>query len=159
MTSNSQRLFGVVATIAITVGGAWAASQINAQPVYAETERTRTGLTVTFDGIRNSDGDIIVLIYDDPDAYKTYDPNGAVAFQQVRARSGKATVQFPDLALGPYAVAAFHDENSNQDLDMNGNIPTEGYAISGARDSYDEPSFDRAAIATGKISVQMHYAE
>lgn len=158
MPSNSQRFFGVVASIAITVGGAWVASQINAQPAKAETTRVGTGLTVTFEGIRNDKGNIIVLVYDDPNAFRTYDLDGAAGFKELPARSEEVTVHFPDLTKGPYAVTAFHDENRNQDLDMNGDIPREGYATSGARDAFDEPSYARAAIASGAVSIQMHYA-
>lgn len=43
------------------------------------------------------------------------------AYQRVQAEihDGKATINFPDLAYGKYAVSVFHDENGNGTLDHN----------------------------------------
>lgn len=46
-------------------------------------------------------------------------PNKAYRRVQVAIHDGKATIDFPDLAYGKYAVSVFHDENGNGILDHN----------------------------------------
>ncbi|WP_420412992.1 DUF2141 domain-containing protein [Roseibium sp.] len=159
MPSNTQRFFGVITSIAITVGGAWAASQIHSQPTQAEVTSSTNGLTVTFENVRNKNGYVIVMVFDDAEAYANYDVSKVAGYKEEPAKSGKVAVRFPELDAGPYAVTAFHDENANQDLDMNGQIPKEGYATSGASDAYDTPPFNKAANVQGTVSIQMHYLD
>lgn len=157
MPSNAQRLFGVIASVAITVGGAWIASQIHSEPVFAETAPVANGLHVTFKDVRNNEGTIIVMVFADSAAYDSVDVTKVVGYKEKRAQTGQVQVSFPELKDGPYAVTAFHDENANQDLDMNGQLPLEGYATSGAADAYDMRSYEKAAVAMGNHIVQMHY--
>ena len=158
MPSNSQRIFGAVASICITIGGAWLASQ-----AYSKTDDASmtypSGVTVTFEGVRNAYGNIVVMVFSDRDSYKAYDVNQAVGYLETPARKGTVTAAFPDLTTGPYAIAAFHDEDGNQDLNMGDDWPLEGYATSGATDIYDTPTFRRATIRDAKVAVRMYYAE
>ena len=57
-------------------------------------------------------------------------------------------IDFADLPPGRFAVAVFHDENENDELDVNFiGIPKEGYAFSrDARGFAGPPSFDAAAV-------------
>ena len=159
MPSNSQRLFGAATSIMITTGGAWLASQAHSTSNYAATMSYPAGVTITFDGIRNSDGNIVVMVFSDRDSYKAYDVNKAVGYLETPARTGSVTVSFPDLRSGPYAIAAFHDEDGNQDLNMGDEWPLEGYATSGATDIYDTPTFRRATIREATVTTKMHYVE
>jgi len=157
MPSNSKRFFGALASIAITVGGAWLASHIHSRPAEASTTAKAESLQVTLRGVRNGRGNVIVMVFDNSAAYDSFDLSKAVGYQEEPAQEGHVTFRFPELSGGPYAVTAFHDENGNQDLDMTGQIPTEGYATSGASDAYDTPAFSKAAIASGSIAIQMVY--
>ena len=159
MPSNSQRLFGALTSICITTGGAWLASQAYSTPSGAGAMSYPSGVTVTFDGVRNSDGNVVVMVFNDRDSYKAYDVNQAVGYLEAPARRGSVTVNFPDLKAGPYAIAAFHDEDSNQDLNMGDEWPLEGYATSGATDIYDTPTFRRATIRGATVNAKMYYAE
>lgn len=46
-------------------------------------------------------------------------PDKAYRHVQADIHDGKATIAFPDLAYGKYAVSVFHDENGNGKLDHN----------------------------------------
>ena len=73
---------------------------------------------------------------------------GAVAAQWQVALAGSVEFIFTGLPAGSYAVAVYHDENGNEELDTNLlGIPREGFAFSGdARGFAGPPSFDDAAV-------------
>ena len=158
MPSIRQRLSAIFVSAAILVGGAWAASLVpGAVANELRAGDAKPGLTVTVSNIRNARGQVIVLVMDDRDAYQQGKYEAAVDFREIPATAGSVRTAFPELTGGPYAVVAFHDENGNRDLDLEGEIPVEGYALSGARDAYDEPPFQRAASQTPRQTIHMHY--
>lgn len=158
MPTVGQRISGLVISATILVGGAWVASHVPLVEVEeARAASQSSGLEVVVEGVRNSQGQVIVMVMDDRDAFKSYDYEAAVGYVEVPASTGTVLASFPELTAGPYAVVAFHDENGNSDLDMNGQIPVEGYTVSGARDAYDEPPFSRAASAQPSQAVRMFY--
>jgi uncharacterized protein (DUF2141 family) len=159
MPSYSQRIVGAISSICITVGGAWLASHAHSTAAGAATMSFPSGVTVTFAGIRNTHGNVVVMVFNDRESYKTYDVNQAAGYLETIARKGTVTVSFPELKTGPYAITAFHDEDSNQDLNMGDEWPLEGYATSGATDIYDTPTFRRATIKDAMVTVTMYYAE
>lgn len=157
MPTMRQRITALCVSTGIIVGGAWMASQVPAVEAEEAKSGTPPGLEVTVDGIRNSNGKVVVLIMDNRDAFKAYDYKAAVGYQEIPASTGSVQAFFPDLRSGPYAVIAFHDENGNRDLDMNGQVPSEGYTVSGAKDAYDEPPFKRAATSKPEQTVRLFY--
>ncbi len=158
MPTNTQRLVGAIASIGITVAGAWLASTAHSSTDEKSLSSFPDGLSITFDKIRNSTGNVVVMIFDDREAYKVYDATKAVGYQEVPAKQGSVSLQFKDLNTGPYVVVAFHDEDKNQDLNMDGEWPTEGYATSGAVDAYDIPTFRSATLNKAQVSITMFYA-
>lgn len=158
MPTNKQRVIGALTSISFTIGGAWVASTIHTSAQLVAKTAFPKGVTATFENIRNSSGNIVVMVFADRDAFKLYDVNKAIGYRQVPANQGTVTVSFPELKHGPLAIAAFHDEDKNQNLNMNGEWPTEGYATSGAVDAYDTPTFRAASIRQNEVSVTMHYA-
>ena len=77
--------------------------------------------------------------------------------------TGKTVVYtFKDVPLGTYAIAIFHDTNSNTKLDKNFlGIPKEGYAFSnnvfgvlGLPPSFADASFEVAGNKTVKIKME-----
>ncbi len=158
MPTNSQRIFGAVTSICTTVGGAWLASIAHSTPPGAATLSYPSGVTVTFENVRSDQGQVVVMVFKDRDAFKAYDVTQAVGYREAPARYGAVTVTFPDLRGGPYAIAAFHDEDSDQEFDLEGESPREGYATSGTSDAYDSPTFRRATIRDATVSAEMFYA-
>lgn len=159
MPTNSQRFWGAVTSICITVGGAWLANLAHSTPTDAAALTYPSGVTVTFEGVRSSDGQVIVMVFGDREAFKAYDVERAVGYREAPARPGSVTVAFPELQAGPYAIAAFHDEDGDQDFDMDGEWPLEGYATSGASDAHDMPTFRQATIRGATVVTEMFYAE
>lgn len=156
MPSTGQRISAIFISTAILIGGAYAASLVPTVEAQ-EKQNIAQGLEVTVEGVRNSVGKVVVLIMDNRDAFKAYDYKTAVGYKEVPASTGSVQAFFPNLNSGPYAVVAFHDENENSDLDVDGQVPSEGYTVSGARDAYDEPPFKRAATNKPAQTVRMFY--
>ena len=107
-----------------------------------------TELRVVVDGIRGDKGKIMVALHAPNPTVKFPDSAGTVAAQWRTAGIGKLEFVFADLPPGRFAVAAYHDENDNDILDVNLiGIPKEGYAFSqNARGFAGPPSFDAAAV-------------
>ncbi|MBG6142047.1 uncharacterized protein (DUF2141 family) [Labrenzia sp. EL_142] len=156
MPSIRQRVSAICISAAILLGGAFAASLVPTVEAQEKKNASR-GLEVTVEGVRNSKGLVVVLVMDNRDAFKAYDYETAVGYKEVPASTGSVQAFFPKLTSGPYAVVAFHDENENRDLDMDGQVPSEGYTVSGAKDAYDEPPFKRAATKERLQTVRMFY--
>ncbi|WP_415715938.1 DUF2141 domain-containing protein [Roseibium sp.] len=160
MPTFQQRLTGIAVSAGILIGGAWLASKVpSVEANEVAAKPLATGLEVTVEGVRNGNGQVIVMVMDNRDALKTYDYQAAVGYLEVPASTGRVLATFPDLTSGPFAVVAIHDENGNRDLDMKNQIPTEGYMVSGARDAYDEPPFSRAASDQPRQTVRMFYLD
>ena len=158
MPTNTQRVLGAIASIGITVGGAWLASIAQSKTALAPQILFSNGVSVTFQNIRNAKGNVVVMVFADREAFKSYDVTKAVGYAEIPAQPGNVTAVFPHLSEGPYAIAAFHDEDKNQDLNMEGDWPTEGYATSGALDAYDTPTFRSAALGNSAVEITMYYA-
>lgn len=105
-------------------------------------------LRVTIDGIRSDRGKVRVALHKPVPDVKFPDASGTVAAQWRTAGPGALEFVFADLPPGRFAVAVFHDENDNDELDVNLiGIPKEGYAFSrDARGFAGPPSFDAAAV-------------
>ena len=123
-------------------------------------------LTVRIEGVRSADGDIRVALHRRADGVDFPDSAGIV--KAAMRPAGKAgDLVFAGLAPGDYAVAAFHDEDRDGDLDTNLlGIPTEGYGFSNdARGMFGPPGFDSAAftIRAGEerpaVTVKLGYPE
>ena len=121
--------------------------------------RSTTGLLVDITNVRNGNGKVVVFVFDDERAFEEYDYERAVAYTEIAAASGRLQAQFSELRAGPYAVSLFHDENDDDDFNMDGVYPLEGYGTSGAGDQYDEPTFEQASSDSGRISVHMYYLQ
>lgn len=160
MPTNTQRLAGALASISITIAGAWLASNVHSTQANTSAATSfPSGLAVTLDGVRGATGKLVVMVFSDPNAFRAYDVAGTAGYKETPSKSGAVTVRFPDLKDGPYAIAAFHDEDENRALNMKGQWPAEGYATSGAVDAYDTPAFAKAAIKQGKVTIKMHYPD
>src|SRR5579862_3240653 len=86
-------------------------------------------LTVTVDHVRSDRGAILAALYDSEASFMKQ-PLARATFK-VKAAAGEVSYVFHDLPAGKYALAVFHDENENGQLDKNFvGIPREGYGFS-----------------------------
>src|SRR4051812_42864417 len=73
-------------------------------------------LTVSIDGLRNSDGKIDMLVFNQPQGWPDEIPYSIRKFE-VPAQEGNMILQVPNLPAGEYAVIVVHDENANRRID------------------------------------------
>lgn len=81
---------------------------------------------------------------------------------RVSAPAGSARLHLEHLPPGRYAIAVFHDENSNQNLDKLVGIPKEGFAFSrNPAIRFRAPRFDEVVIdvpaGATRARLRMHY--
>jgi uncharacterized protein (DUF2141 family) len=126
-------------------------------------EETAQELVVEIQGIKDSQGQIAVLVFNRKDGFPSENTK-AISQQIIPAKKGVVQVVFSGIGgAGNYAVSVMHDENNNLKLDTNWmGIPKEGYGFSGNKTGLmGPPSFDDAAFllkdATEKIMIRMKY--
>jgi uncharacterized protein (DUF2141 family) len=102
-------------------------------------------ISVVVDGLRNDKGMVRCGLYASAVGFR--EPGKEMKGVAVPISGGKATCVFTDVPPGSYAVAVFHAENNETQLEtgMFGK-PKQGYGFSrDAKGSFGPPSFDAAA--------------
>lgn len=117
------------------------------------------GLNLMVDGLRNANGAVVVLVFDDKTAFEQLDYRNAVDYAVIEARPGQVTHSFPDLTSGPYALFVYHDENGDMDVNFQGQRLLEGIGASGAPTATSYPGFAEAAVPPGDVTVRVFYDE
>ena len=104
-------------------------------------------LAVTIDGGRSADGQFRVALFESASGFPG-GPEAPAKAETIAAKDGSVIIDFADMKAGIYAVAVYHDENGNGELDKNMlGIPTEGYGFSNnARGFMGPPTFADAAV-------------
>ncbi len=99
-------------------------------------------LSLTIDGVSSADGNINVALYTSQETFlkfdKVFDKGSA------KAVKGKTVLKINGVPPGTYAIAVFHDENGNNELDTNMfGVPKEPVAFSKAKMKlFGPPKFD-----------------
>ncbi|MEM7431486.1 MAG: DUF2141 domain-containing protein [Pseudomonadota bacterium] len=121
------------------------------------------GLEIIVLGIRGDQGKVVAAVFNDKEAFEAYDYDRSIRYGEFKANKavkGAVRLPFPRLRSGgPYAISLFHDENNDDDFNYEGDYPTEGWGTSGAKDMWDEPTFEEASVTGGRVIVQMYYAD
>lgn len=118
-------------------------------------------LTVTVNGFRTQEGQICLSLFDSEAGF----PSGgerALATQCVALDDATPEITFDLPVPGDYAVAVFHDANSDGALNFNLlGIPREGFGFSrNPSISMRPPKFEEAAVAVdgrSDIEIQLKY--
>ena len=111
-------------------------------------------VAITVDQIHSADGKVYVTLWGSAETWlddqKSLQNIGVPAESQI-------TVTLHDVAPGRYAIATFHDENANGEMDFNFiGYPEEGYAFSrDVRPFLSAPSFDSCAFDVGIDDTQL----
>jgi len=98
-------------------------------------------------GAVNDDGVMMFAVYQSADGFNQ--PEQAVMRQKIPITEGRATLRLPvDDLPGRFAVAVFHDENADGELNRNVlGIPSERYGFSNnARSMSGPPAFEEALV-------------
>src|SRR5688572_29377940 len=84
-------------------------------------------LVVNIINIKNTNGDILIGLYDSTSNF----PRKVATGKVVKVTGKEMQITFADIKPGNYAVSVLHDENQNKDLDQGTlGIPKEGYGFS-----------------------------
>lgn len=102
-------------------------------------------LTITLRA-QGAGGRLAIAVYDNPDAFRQ--SRRPVVARVVPASAGDVSITIAGLTPGRYAVAAFHDVDSNGELTLWPiGLPREPYGFSrNARGRFGPPAFDAAAF-------------
>ena len=126
----------------------------------ADTPLTEKGdLIVQITGMGSGRGDIRYGLYNSPENFPTRE--GRIAKGGVPVTLPQSTIIIKDLTPGVYALAIFHDENSNQKFDQGFfGIPLETYGFSNdARGFFSAPDFKDAKFRVSgpktEISIKL----
>ena len=86
-------------------------------------------ITVKIINIKNDKGYIQIGLYNTEDSFLDY--NKTFMSQSSKAKEGTIEYTFTNVPEGTYAIAVWHDENNNEELDKNFfGIPKEDYGFS-----------------------------
>jgi len=114
-------------------------------------------VTVPVYTVRNSSGVVFVALYE---RHNWLEPGRYLAAKKVPARAGTIAARFDNLPRGKYAVAVWHDENSNSRVDTNAiGLPKEGYGFSRVT-PLKKPKFDDVAVTaspTANAPTRLRY--
>lgn len=107
-------------------------------------------LDLAVDNIKGQDGQLFIAVYRDQSSWLS--PEKAAVTRRVPVQASKVEQSF-ELPEGKYAVAIFHDRNSNGKLDMQWLPPSPGepWVMSrNAQGKFGPPSFDDAVFSLPK---------
>lgn len=161
MPSNAMRLSAAAFTIALTVGGAYFASGLRYEVPEASAsttgEESTAGYQINIHDTRSNKGRLLIMAYDRQEAFDELNYQAAAGYLEIPADTVPLRVDFPDLTEGYHAFFILHDENGDYELNLEGELPAEGYAISGTNEAYGEPVFEYSAVAPGVYDLNLRY--
>lgn len=138
---------GILLTLTAVDGGAKAHSHgaANSASGDGETQGGVFTLTVDIEALRNSTGNIDMLVFDQAQGWPDELPFSMRKFE-VPAVEGNMTMKVPNLPPGDYAVIVVHDENLNRRIDKDWRgVPIEQWGMSNNPRVYmSTPAFHRA---------------
>ena len=107
----------------------------------------QTGMiTVEISRIQGTEGQISIGLYTSEEGFPETEKSYKGIYAKVTGE--EAVAAFQDIPAGTYAIAVFHDTNSNGKLDKNFfRIPKEGYAFSNnVFGTFGPPDFEEASF-------------
>ncbi|MBB5317791.1 DUF2141 domain-containing protein [Tunturibacter empetritectus] len=113
---------------------------------------------VDVEGLRSSKGQVMCALYSSAEGFPK---NGdkALAHTSSPVSNGNGVCDFRGILPGRYAIAVYHDENSNGRLDTNFvGMPREGVGASNnAKGHFGPPKFDDAAFGFtgGRVELKI----
>ncbi len=115
-------------------------------------------VSVHVKNVNSASGQVNVAVYDSDDTFLSFDK--VITTQTAPANKGSVTLKIKDLPVGEYALAVFHDENNNGELDTNWlGIPKEKVAFSkGKMRTFGPPKYRDCAFKVTsdyEISIEL----
>lgn len=131
--------------IAVVVSSMLGASCVCA---WADDLGAVNSIKVVVVGLHSNEGEVDCALFGGSKGFPS-DSSKAGKTTKSKIENGQAACMFADVAPGDYAVAVFHDENSNGKLDRNFmGMPKEGVGASNdATGHFGPPKFDDARFS------------
>lgn len=109
-------------------------------------------LTVDVSNLKSTKGEVFIAMWDAQTGFPK-DYNTAIETKVIKATN--PTVVLKNLKPGHYAIAVFHDKNSNSNLDTNAmGIPKEGFGFSNnPRLLFGPPNWNKAKFKVGESDL------
>lgn len=113
-------------------------------------------IAITATSVEGTQGKVYFYLYDSDDGFPT-DFELAQRSASAIAKGGEAKVVFDNVPAGTYAVAVYHDEDGDGELDTNFlGIPSEGVGVSrDAKGSFGPPSFRDAKFTVQSARITL----
>ena len=124
----TRRFFYIAATVALLGGSAFAPEAAAAQSCAGTPGAGKVRLSVTATEIRSARGDMVFTLYPD-DSRRFLAKGGKLARVRTQAQA-PATFACFWVTPGSYAVATYHDENSDHDFNRTLFTIKEGFGFS-----------------------------
>ncbi|MFN1836016.1 DUF2141 domain-containing protein [Balneola sp. MJW-20] len=111
-----------------------------------------SSFTLQIEGFKKAEGEVRVAMFSSEETY-TKDPVHAVVLP---VKDNKVIWTVDDLPFGDYAIAVYHDKNTNGKLDTNFlGIPKEAYGFSNnARGKFGPASWKDASFAVKAENIE-----
>jgi len=120
-----------------------------------ENENKNYGtLIILITGLENNNGEVQMGLFNSAESYKGKKPKYLGAIMKVSKQ--KVEWKLENIPFGDYAIKAFHDENSNNEIDTNFlGIPTEKYGFSNNdRSLFGPPSYEDAKFKFNSVEMK-----
>jgi len=118
-----------------------------------KNEKDPTNIKVTVPNVSNSEGMVVVALYNSSESFLSREP---LAVKVSKIVEGKITVVFEDVAPGTYAVVCLHDKNQNERMDFDANgMPLEDYGSSNNSMQMGPPNFDASKFTVENKSLDL----
>ncbi len=124
-------------------------------PVWVFSQNT---ISVKVHNVPSQDGNINVAVYDSDESFLKFDK--VVKTGSIQAQEGMVALKIENMPAGEYALAVFHDENANNELDTNWlGIPTEKVAFSkGKMKTFGPPKYKECVFSVNsdyEINIEL----
>jgi len=115
-------------------------------------------ISVNIHNVPSEEGKINVAVYGSDESFLKSE--GVVSTGSVKAHKGMVNLKIKDIPSGEYALAVFHDENENGELDTNWlGIPKEKVAFSkGKMKTFGPPKYEECVFRVNsdhEISIDL----
>jgi uncharacterized protein (DUF2141 family) len=131
-----------------------------AAAMQAAAQTAESTVDIDLSGLRSQRGTVHVCLTSKPKHFP--DCKSDPSALRVSAAAKVAQLHLEHVRPGRYAIAVFHDENSNRNLDKLAGIPKEGFAFSrNPSIKFRAPRFEEVAVdltpGTNQARLKMHY--
>ncbi|PHN04685.1 DUF2141 domain-containing protein [Flavilitoribacter nigricans] len=121
-----------------------------------QSEPDTSSIALAIENLQSDRGNVHVAVYDREESFAKSLKPFQLKIQKVSA-GGRLHIQLDSLPHGRYALAVYHDENGNGDLDKNMlGIPKEPYGFSNnPRAKWSAPTYEETSFVLGAMRTSL----